>query len=198
MTLTTPETNPLIIQLSPIIEMTDEQFFELCQLNRDYRFERSAKGELIIMSPTGSETGNRNAKLIQQLSNWTDEDETGIEFDSSSGFKLPNGADRSPDAAWIRLERWNQLSSEEKRKFAPICPDFVVELRSPSDQLQPLQEKMEEYLESGASLGWLIDRKQRTVYIYRPQQTVEVLENPETLDGEQVLLGFKLKMAQIW
>jgi Uma2 family endonuclease len=198
MTLTTPETNPLIIQLSPIIEMTDEQFFELCQLNRDYRFERSAKGELIIMSPTGSETGNRNAKLIQQLSNWTDEDETGIEFDSSSGFKLPNGADRSPDAAWIRLERWNQLSSEDKRKFAPICPDFVVELRSPSDQLQPLQEKMEEYLESGASLGWLIDRKQRTVYIYRPQQTVEVLENPETLDGEQVLLGFKLKMAQIW
>jgi Uma2 family endonuclease len=198
MTPTTLETTSLIIQLSPIVEMTDEQFFELCQLNRDYRFERSAKGELIIMSPTGSETGNRNAKLMQQLSNWTDANGTGIEFDSSTGFKLPNGANRSPDAAWIRLERWNQLTSEQKSKFAPICPDFVVELRSPSDSLQPLQEKMEEYLENGVSLGWLIDRKNRTVYVYRPQQAVEVLENPTTLNGEKVLPKFQLELAKIW
>ncbi len=176
-TLEFTEENPLIIQLTPALNLSDEQFFDLCQNNRQYRFERTAKGELIIMSPTGSETGNRNVKLTQQLANWTDEDGRGINFDSSTGFKLPNGSDLSPDAAWMTLEKWDAIAPEQKVKFAPVCPDFVVELRSATDALKPLQEKMEEYLQNGASLGWLIDRKYCQVYIYRPDQPVECLEN---------------------
>ncbi|MFP4008054.1 MAG: Uma2 family endonuclease [Spirulinaceae cyanobacterium] len=178
--------------------MTDEQFFQFCQVNANYRIERSAKGELIIMSPTGSETGHHNAKLTQQLGIWSDENGTGIDFDSSAGFKLPNGAFRSPDAAWIKLERWNRIPSEKQAQFAPICPDFVVELRSPSDNLQPLQNKMAEYLENGASLGWLIDRKNKRVYVYRSQAEVECLESPERVKGDPFLPGFVLKMAKIW
>ncbi|MDJ0600809.1 MAG: Uma2 family endonuclease [Crocosphaera sp.] len=192
------ETTPLILQLSPAIAMTDEQFFALCQLNRDYRLERNAKGELVIMPPTGSETGNRNAKLTQQLGNWTDDDGTGINFDSSTGFKLPNGANRSPDAAWMTLGKWNSLTEDQKIKFAPICPDFVVEIRSPSDQLQSLQDKLQEYIDNGVKLGWLIDRKHRRVYIYRPQTAVEYLENPTTVSGDPVLSGFQLQMNTIW
>lgn len=139
MTETLLENTPIILQMQPVLEMTDEQFFEFCQLNREYHIERTADGELMIMSPTGSETGNRNFKLSQQLANWTDENGTGIGFDSSSGFKLPNGANRSPDAAWMTLEKWNQIPPEQQIKFAPVCPDFVVELRSPSDSLQPVQ-----------------------------------------------------------
>ncbi len=189
---------PLVLQLSPAIQMTDEQFFALCQLNRDYRMERNPKGELIIMPPTGSQTGNRNFKLIQQLANWTDQDGTGIGFDSSTGFKLPNGADRSPDAAWMTLEKWNSLTEDQKIRFAPICPDFVVEMRSPSDQLQSLQDKLEEYINNGVKLGWLIDRKNRQVYIYRPQTEVECLENPITVSGKPILSGFQLRMDKIW
>ncbi len=192
------ENIPLVLQLSPAIQMTDEQFFALCQLNRDYRMERNTNGELIIMPPTGSETGNRNAKLTQQLGNWTDEDGTGINFDSSTGFKLPNGANRSPDAAWMSLEKWNSLTEDQKIRFAPICPDFVVEIRSPSDQLQSLQDKLEEYMDNGVKLGWLIDRKNRQVYIYRPQTEVECLENPITVSGEPILSGFQLHTDKIW
>ena len=197
-TTRTPENTPLVLQLSPAIAMTDEQFFALCQLNRDYRLERNAKGELIIMPPTGSETGNRNFKLIQQLANWTDEDGSGIGFDSSTGFKLPNGADRSPDAAWMTLEKWNSLTEDQKIRFAPVCPDFVVEIRSPSDQLQSLQNKLQEYIDNGVKLGWLIDRKNRQVYIYRPQTEVECLENPITVSGDPILSGFQLQMDKIW
>lgn len=192
------QNTPLMVQMSPVIEMTDDQFFELCQLNRDLRIERTAKGELIIMPPAGSETGNRNSKLIQQLANWTDKDGTGIEFDSSSGFTLPNGATRSPDAAWIKLERWNALPPEQQIKFAPICPDFVVELRSPSDTLQSLKDKLQEYIDNGVALGWLIDRQNRQVYIYRPQQAVVCLDNPSTLSGESLLPGFVLDLSKIW
>ncbi len=192
------ENIPLILQLSPAIQITDKQFFALCQLNRDYRLERNAKGELIIMPPTGSETGNRNAKLTQQLGNWTDDDGTGINFDSSTGFKLPNGADRSPDAAWMTLEKWNSLKEEQKSRFAPVCPDFVAEIRSLSDQLQSLQDKLQEYIDNGVKLGWLIDRKNRRVYIYRPQTEVECLENPTTLSGDPILPGFRLQMDKIW
>jgi Uma2 family endonuclease len=197
-TCTSTEINPLVLQMRPAFDLSDEQFFQFCQINRKYRIERSAKGELIIMSPTGSETGNRNAKLTQQLGNWTDADGTGIDFDSSAGFKLPNGAERSPDAAWMKLDKWHSLCAEQKRKFAPLCPDFVVEIRSPSDDLKTLQEKMEEYIDNGASLGWLIDRKKHKVYIYRPQIGVECLEKPETVNGEPVLRGFSLKMEKIW
>ncbi|HAC65688.1 MAG TPA: hypothetical protein DCF68_19690 [Cyanothece sp. UBA12306] len=192
------ENRPLVLQISPVLEITDEQFFALCQLNRDYRIERNSKGELIIMSPTGSETGNRNFRLSQQLANWTDKDGSGIGFDSSTGFKLPNGADRSPDAAWMTLEKWNAIPQEQKIRFASVCPDFVVEIRSPSDQLQSLQDKLQEYIDNGVKLGWLIDRKNRRVYIYRPQREVECLDNPTTVMDDSILPGFLLQMNSIW
>ncbi|MCP2729894.1 Uma2 family endonuclease [Limnofasciculus baicalensis] len=202
MTITTVtpslENSPLVLRLEPIINLTDDQFFEFCQINRELRIERTANRELLIMSPTGSETGNRNFKLTVQLGIWVERDGTGIGFDSSSGFKLPNGAERSPDAAWIKLERWNALTSEQQGKFAPICPDFVVELRSDCDNLAPLKTKMEEYIDNGASLGFLIDRKNRDVYIYLPGVGVECLKNPATVSGDPVLPGFVLDLSNIW
>jgi Uma2 family endonuclease len=190
--------NALTVNLRSVLELTDEQFFQLCQANRDLRFERTATGELIIMPPTGGETGNRNGKITQQLFNWTDADGTGIAFDSSTCFKLPNGADRSPDAAWIQLTRWNALTEAEKEKFPPICPDFVIELLSPSDSLKVAQEKMKEYIDNGVRLGFLINRKSRQVMIYRQGKEAEVLESPTTVSGEEVLNGFVLNLAMIW
>ncbi len=200
MTVTTSNeaTNQIVLQMSPVISMSEDSLFDFCQLNSHLRIERTAKGELIVMSPAGSETGNRNAKLMQQLANWTDKDGTGIEFDSSAGFILPNGATRSPDASWIKLTKWNALSDVQKAKFAPICPDFVVEIRSPSDSLKVLQDKMAEYIDNGASLGWLIDRKNRQVYIYRPNQNVEYLDNPITVNAGSLLTGFDLDLTKIW
>ncbi|QIZ71676.1 Uma2 family endonuclease [Oxynema aestuarii] len=198
MTQTLPETPPLVLQMSPAIEMTDQQFFTFCQQNRDYRIERTATGEITIISPTGSETGNRNFDLILQFGIWTKQNQTGIGFDSSTGFTLPNGAIRSSDVAWIKRERWNALTPEQKQTFAPICPDFVVELRSPSDNLKTLQDKLQEYIENGVSLGWLIDRKERKVYIYRPDRAVECLENPATVSAEDILPGFVLNLSTIW
>lgn len=188
----------LTLNLKPVIQLTDEQFFQLCQVNENLRFERTATGELIIMPPAGGETSNRNGKLNQQLYNWADADGTGIAFDSSTGFKLPNGADRSPDAAWLKLERWNALTQQQKERFLPLCPDFVVELLSPSDSLKVTQEKMKEYRDNGTRLGWLVNRKSRQVEIYRQNQEVEVLENPATLSGEDVLPGFVLNLELIW
>ncbi|MDB9466386.1 Uma2 family endonuclease [Dolichospermum circinale CS-1225] len=190
--------NALTVNFKSVIDMTDEQFFELCQNNRDLRFERNANGDLIIMPPTGGETGNKNARITQQVMNWTDVDGTGIAFDSSTCFKLPNGADRSPDASWIKLERWDALSDEEKQKFPPICPDFVIELLSPSDSLKTTQEKMKEYIDNGVRLGLLINRKSRQVEIYRPGKEVEVLDSPATVSGEDVLRGFVLNLKIIW
>ncbi len=192
------ENVPFVLQVSPAIEMTDEQFFALCQLNRGYRLERTSRGELVIMPPTGAETGNRNLKLCQQLANWTDEDGSGIAFDSSTGFKLPNGAERSPDASWMTLAKWNSIPEENRSKFPPVCPDFVVEIRSHSDNLKHLQDKLQEYIDNGAKLGWLIDRKNRRVYIYRPQQEIECLNEPSTVSGESVLPSFVLQMNVIW
>jgi Uma2 family endonuclease len=190
--------NALTVNLKPVLELTDEQFFQLCQANRDLRFERTATGELIIMPPTGGETGNRNAGLTAQLWIWNEQYKLGIAFDSSTGFKLPNGADRSPDASWLRLERWNALTQEQQTKFIPVCPDFVVELLSPSDSLKVAQEKIREYIGNGVRLGWLINRKSRQVEIYRQGQEVEVLESPVTLSGEDVLQGFILNIEAIW
>jgi Uma2 family endonuclease len=192
---TTTITLPPTLKLQ--IDLTDEQFFQMCQQNRDYQFERTATGELLIMPPTGGDTSNRNGRLTQQLFNWTDTNELGIAFDSNGGFKLPNGADRSPDASWVKIERWNALTPEQQAKFAPLCPDFVVELRSPSDSLKDLQEKMQEYIANGAQLGWLIDRKNKRVEIYRPGKDVEILDNPVSLSGEDVLPGFVLHLQQI-
>jgi len=174
--------------------MTDEQFFQLCQDNRDLRFERNADGGLIIMPPTGGETGNRNAGITAQLWLWNEQSQLGLVFDSSTGFKLPNGADRSPDASWILKERWEQLTSAERKQFLPLCPDFVIELLSPSDSLKVTQEKMAEYRDHGTRLGWLIIPASGQVEIYRPGQEVEVLENPDQLSGETVLPGFILNL----
>lgn len=188
----------LTVNFNSVIKLTDEQFYQLCQDNETLRFERTATGELIIMPPAGGETSNRNGRLNQQLFNWTDTDGTGIAFDSSGGFKLPNGADRSPDASWVKLERWNALTPEQQTKFAPLCPDFVVELLSPSDSLKETQEKMKEYRDNGTRLGWLLNRKSRKVEIYRQGQDVEVLESPATLSGEDILPGFVLNLEPIW
>ena len=189
----------IVLLLPPELQMTDEQFFEFCQINRDLRIERNKLGEISIMPPTGSETGNREGNIFGQLWVWSEQDGTGISFSPSTGFKLSTGAERSPDASWIKLERWNTLTLQQQQKFAPICPDFVVELRSATDNLKPLQEKMVEYMqEPGIQLGWLIDRKHRKVYIYRPGLEVECLDNPNTVSGDPVLPGFVLNMSKIW
>ena len=186
------------IDLNSVIELTDDQFFELCQKNKELTFERTPQGDLIIMTPTGGETSNSNAGLTAQLWVWNSQSNLGIAFDSSGGFKLPNGANRSPDASWVKRERWEALTPEERQKFPPLCPDFVVELLSPSDSLKTTQEKMQEYIENGARLGWLINRKTWQVEIYRPGRDVEVLDSPDRLSGEDVLPGFVLKLESIW
>jgi Uma2 family endonuclease len=194
----TTEIIPMVLQFHPVITMTDDQFFEFCQLNRDFRIERNVLGEILFMSPTGSETDERNFDLIGQLWAWTKQDGTGVGFGSSGGFTLPNGAVRSPDAAWIKRERWEAISVEKRKKFAPICPDFVIELRSESDGLAVLQDKMREYIDNGIQLGWLIDRKERKVYIYRPNMPVAELNNPTSVSADPILSGFVLDLSQIW
>ena len=189
---------PMVLQLQPAIALTDDQFYEFCQLNSDFRIERNAAGELVIMPPTGSETDERNFNLVGQLWVWTKQDGTGVGFGSSGGFTLPNGAVRSPDAAWIKRDRWEAIPAQLRKKFAPICPEFVIELRSESDNLRILQDKMQEYIDNGTQLGWLIDRKQRRVFIYRHNIAVEHLDNPKTLNGEPLLAGFVLDLSQIW
>ncbi|WP_009633227.1 Uma2 family endonuclease [Synechocystis sp. PCC 7509] len=186
---------PPTLQLS--LNLTDEQFFQLCIDNRDLQFERTASGEIIIMPPTGGETSNRNSELTYQLQAWSRQNKLGKAFDSNGGFTLPNGAVRAPDASWLKLERWEALTPQQREKFLPLCPDFMVELLSPTDSLKQTQLKMQEYIENGARLGWLIDVKNRRVEIYRPSQDVELLSKPVTLRGEDVLPGFVLDMTQI-
>ena len=191
--------NPMVLKIPSDGKITEDNFFEFCQINRDLRIETNKYGELLIMSPAGSETSNRNLGIAAQLYFWAEIEGSGIAFDSSAGFTLSTGAKRSPDASWIKLERWNSLSQAEKEKFAPICPDFVVELMSPSDNLKTLQAKMTEYMEEpGIKLGWLIDRTERKVYIYRPEMPTECLENPDAVSGEPVLSGFVLNMSKVW
>ena len=180
------------------IRLTDKKFFGLCQDNPELRFELTAKKELIIMPPTGWETGWRNSKLNQRLANWAERDGSGLTFDSSTGFTLPNGAKRTPDASWIPHPRWEALGPEQRQVFAPLCPDFVVELRSPMDSLAILEDKMLEYIENGARLGWLIDPANRRVTIYRVGEPVEHLENPDTVSGGPVLPGFVFSLPEIW
>ena len=192
---------PIKVNLSSIVpppKMTEELFYAFCQVNRDLRIERSAAGEVIIMPPACSDTGNRNLRIAQQLANWADQDGTGEVFDSSAGFTLPNGAVRSPDVAWVRLDRWHRLSNQQKASFAPICPDFVIELRSASDPLSSLQEKMQEYRDSGVRLGIMIDRQSKSVYCYRSMASVEILEYPSEVNCSPELNGFSLKMQRIW
>ncbi|MGB3403939.1 MAG: Uma2 family endonuclease [Microcoleaceae cyanobacterium] len=182
------------IKLSPIIQLTDEQFYRLCQFNRDLKLERNATGELIVNPPTGGETGNYNIGLAAQIWNWNEGAKLGKAFDSSTGFKLPNGATRSPDVSWVRLDRWESLSPQQQRRFPPLAPDFVIELMSPSDELVDVQAKMREYIDNGVRLGWLINTDAKTVEIYRLTQSVEMVKMPSSLSGEDVLPGFNLKI----
>lgn len=178
--------------------MTDDQFFEFCQMNRKLNIERTAQGEIIIMPPAGGETGGRNANLNFFVNQWSRKDRRGIAFDSSTGFILPNGATRSPDAAWILRERLTKLAPEQKRKFLPLCPDFVVELQSPSDTLADLKAKLSEYMDNGAQLGWLLVPETKDVYIYRSGDEPEHLANPQQISGDPLLPGFVLNLAEIW
>jgi Uma2 family endonuclease len=193
-----PEQGALLVHLRPVINLTRRQFFKLCQLNQDLRLERTAEGDILVMPPTGARTGARNFELITQLGAWAKRDRSGVAFDSSTGFELPNGATRSPDVAWVRRTRLAALTSAETEKFLTLCPDFVVELRSRSDSLIAAQAKMMEYCANGAQLGWLIDGDQRNVYIYRPGVPVDRLHDPRQLSGDPVLSGFVLDLAPIW
>ncbi len=188
----------LTISLDSVIELTNEQFYQLCRQNSDLIFERNAQGDITIMAPEGGETGMRSASITTDLGIWNRQTKLGFTFGSSTGFKLPNGSDRSPDAAWILKERWEVLTPEQRAKFAPICPDFVVELMSPSDSLKVTQTKMQEYQDNGARLGWLINRQDREVEIYRIGNPVEVLLSPNLLSGEDVLPEFILSLEAIW
>jgi Uma2 family endonuclease len=188
----------LNLNLPKNLKLSNEQFEDLISANRDSKFELTATGELLIMSPTGGETGNRNFELYIDLGNWNRKKGLGKAFDSSTGFQLPNGAKRSPDLSWITLDKWNALTPTQRRKFLPICPDFVVELVSESDDAKEIEKKMQEYLDNGLSLGWLIIPKTRQVQIYRPQQAIEILESPISLSGESILVDFVLDLTPIW
>ncbi|KAM3115310.1 Uma2 family endonuclease [Phormidesmis sp. 146-33] len=184
--------------LTTLSKMSDQQFYEFCRTNPDLRIERNATGEIVVMPPAFADTGNRNGRVFGQLYVWSEADGTGEVFDSSSGFTLANGATRSPDAAWILSNRWNALPLEQQASFAPIAPDFVVELRSSSDTLISLKEKMEEYIANGVRLGLLIDRKHCQVHVYRVDRSPEILDNPESVSCEPEMPMFALKMAKIW
>lgn len=188
----------ITVNFNSIIKLTDEQFYKLCQDNPDVKFERNAKGEIIIMPPTGGETGKRNAGITADFVIWNRTAKLGEVFDSSTCFHLPNGSDRSPDVAWIKQERWDALTPEQKEKFPPIAPDFVLELMSSTDSLKDTQDKMKEYIDNQVKLGWLFNRKTRRVEIYRQGQAVEFLESPTELSGEDVLPGFVLNLQLVW
>lgn len=190
---------PLEIDFGNLLKpMDDDDFFYFCQRHRDLRIEMDKFGEITIMSSTGSETGGINFDLIADFAIWARADGTGKGFDSSTGFILPNGAKRSPDLSWIKREKWLTVPADLRKKFAPICPDFVVEIRSESDSLKNLQAKMAEYIENGAALGWLIDMQDKKVYVYQQNAAVQELENPSEVSGEPLLLGFVLQMKNFF
>lgn len=186
------------LDLRPVVDLTSEQFYKLCQANPDIKLELDSKGKLIVMPPTGGETGDRNSEINYQLRAWNKHTKMGKCFDSSTGVVLPNGAKRSPDAAWIPLDRWEFLTPEQRKRFLPLCPDFAIELMSETDTLGEVQEKMQEYTDNGLRLGWLINPKNKIVEIYRLRQNVEVRRSPTTLSGEDVLPGFVLDLNQIF
>lgn len=188
----------LTLNIPSRLKLTEEQFEELARANQDLCLELTATGELIIMPPTGGETGDRNFEIDGQLWFWNRQNRAGKAFDSSTGFCLPEGGTRSPDVSWVSLERWNQLSPTQRKKFIPLCPDFAVELVSETDNIMETRAKMQEYIDNGLRLGWLINPRNRTVEIYRQQRDVEILQSPETLSGEDVLPGFTLDLQEIW
>jgi Uma2 family endonuclease len=190
---------PIILHLQPILKkVNDHEFFEFCQRNPDWQLELTSEGDLILMPPTGGETGRINFNLTVVFGAWVEADGTGIGFDSSTGFTLPNGAKRAPDLAWVSRARWEALTAEEREEFPPLCPDFVVEIRSRSDAISAIQAKMEEYLANGAQRGWLIDPIEKKIYIYRPSAAVDCLENPQSVSGDPILPGFTLDVQRLW
>lgn len=190
--------NTRLVNLPETLTITQEQFKKIAEANRDLRLEKNAQGQLIIMPPTGGSTGKRNFYLAGQLFVWNERNQLGVAFDSSTAFHLPNGSDRSPDVAWIKQERWEQLTPEQQENFPPICPDFVIELRSKTDSLKMLREKMQEYLDNGVQLGWLIDPSRKTVEIYRTNREVEILETFMSLSGENVLPNFVMNLQKVF
>ena len=188
----------VVLRLRPVIELSGEQLLELSSLNDDLRLELTAEGELIVMTPAGGESSRRNLELTAQLGIWTRRDGTGVAFDSSGGFILPNGAIRSPDASWVERSRYEALTLEQREKYLPLCPEFAIELRSPSDRLVTLQEKMVEYVENGARLGLLLDPARRRVYVYKPGEPVRELADPEEVSADPILPGFLLKPREVW
>ena len=192
------EQEQLIVHTRPVFDLDDEQFFQFCRINRDLQIERTAEGDIIIMAPEGGSSGLGSTKLTMIFGAWAERDGTGQVFGSSTGFKLPNGATRSPDVSWVRNDLLNALTDEQWQKFLPQCPDFVLELRSPTDSMRRLEQKMEEYRENGAQLGWLLDPRAKRVHIYRPGAAVEILDNPAALTGEPLLQGFVMEVPQIW
>ena len=190
--------NTYTINFDVITKINDEQFYQLCRYNPELNLERNAKGEIIIMSPTGGETGKLNSELNVDLGIWNRQHKLGVIFDSSTCFKLPKGSNRSPDVAYIKKERWDKLTDQEKTKFPPIAPDFVLELMSKTDSLKDTQEKMQEYMDNGVKLGWLINPEKKQVEIYRQGQEKEVLDHPQTISGEEILPEFILDLTLIW
>lgn len=189
---------PLTLQLEPVVKLSDDELFEFCRINRELRVERTAKGELVIMSPTGGETGGRSSEINGQLWRWAKGDGRGVAFDSSTGFVLPNGAVRAPDASWVERTRLASLAPDERRKFLPLAPDAAIELRSSTDDLRVQQAKMQEYLDNGTRLGLLIDPEARQVHVYRPGAAAETLDAPPAVSGDPVLPGFQLSLQEIW
>ena len=190
--------NPaVVVKLAPLVKLDDDQLFDFCQLNRDLRIERDAEGALVLMAPAGGASSARNMEVCRQLANWAQRDGSGIAFDSSVGYILPNGAMRSPDASWVRKDRWDALRADEREKFLPLCPDVVVELRSPSDRLASLQRRLRELIRNGAQLGWLIDPRRRSVHVYRPGQAVRTLLAPAEITADPPLNGFVLDLRPI-
>ena len=194
--MTPPSFLPMRVRAAHRLD--DDELWALCRANPELRIERASDGELIIMSPTGGETGHRNFKITGRLALWAERDGTGLGFDSSTGFVLPNGAERSPDATWVRRDRWDALTEAQRRRFVPLTPDFVLELRSPSDELDDALAKMTEYLEQGTRLGWLLDPADRSVRVYRPGASVQHLVGVERVSGDPVLAGFELRLVDLW
>lgn len=188
----------VVLHWPPSLHLVDEQFFEFCQANKELRIERTAQGDCEIMVPTGGETSWRNSRLTTLLSIWAEQDGSGVVFDSMGGFILPNGAIRSPDVSWVKRARLSVLTPQQKQRFLPLCPDFVIELRSPSDCIKNLQDKMQEYIDNGASLGWLIDPEAQRVLVFQPQIPIVSLEKPGFLSADDLLIGFKLELQKIW
>jgi Uma2 family endonuclease len=193
------EARPVLLQFGPMLKrFNDDEFFEFCQMNRDLRIERTCDGELIIMPPVGGETGNLEYRLAWLFGTWAEANGTGVGFGPSTGFILPNGAERSPDLAWVERSRWDSLTARQRQRFPPLCPDFVAEVRSPTDSLPALRAKMREYIDNGARFAWLIDPLEKKVHVYRPGAEPECLDDPQTISGDPLLSGFVLDLRRLW